>query len=41
MPPGDEVTLDRELLEKLFKQLDLGGHPKPAISGRLKTGHFR
>ena len=20
---------------------DLGGHPKPAISGRLKTGHFR
>ena len=19
----------------------LGGHPKPAISGRLKTGHFR
>ena len=23
------------------RELRLGGHPKPAISGQLKTGHFR
>ena len=26
--------------EDVFLAYDLGGHPKPAISGRLKTGHF-
>ena len=23
------------------RHLTLGGHPNPAIGGRLKTGHFR
>jgi hypothetical protein len=26
--------------EDEFAHFDLGGHPKPAISGQLKTGHF-
>ena len=35
-------TLD-QAVDMYGKLLDrnLGGHPKPAISGRLKTGHFR
>ena len=29
------------LLRGLTVDRPLGGHPKPAISGQLKTGHFR
>ena len=27
-------------LESLCPSCDLGGHPNPAISGHLKTGHY-
>jgi bacterioferritin (cytochrome b1) len=26
--------------EEIARALSLGGHPKPAINGQLKTGHF-
>ena len=27
-------------LDLITNSPDLGGHPKPAINGQLKTGHF-
>ena len=30
-----------QITEDHFRALYLGGHPNPAISGRLKTGHFQ
>lgn len=33
------TNLARSLLP-YFRVVDLGGHPKPAISGHLKTGHL-
>ena len=40
--PNEQHTIAPDMVA-LTRGLDypLGGHPKPAISGRLKTGHFR
>lgn len=34
------AAIDRGLKGELGERDDLGGHPKPAINGHLKTGHF-
>ncbi len=43
--PVDASTIVERALDAASRQWDsalgLGGRPKPAISGRLKTGHFR
>ncbi len=44
-PWRDQITQwlrdDRKLTAKRIRRLLLGERPNPAISGRLKTGHFR
>ena len=41
MPPGDEVALDRELLEKLFEQLDAELEKKDATARIYVVGGAR
>jgi hypothetical protein len=38
----EQIVVGQVALEHIFSisHLPLGGHPKPAINGQLKTGHF-